>query len=145
MVWRLEGKVRRGLIWTFCIILLFRQPQKVRSLCCTSRKCVGSCIRTQSTIDIVLTPCYADHPGILPKYNALQTPVVQCRIRSRLSKVPIRVHLRPVDAFKILTLNKRFDPLLDHIDFGLELADQLAESLKDELLMREFLALSATC
>jgi hypothetical protein len=96
-------------------------------------------------IDIVLTPCYADRPGNLPKCNALQTPVVQCRIRGRLSKVSIRVHLRSVDALEILTLDKRFDPLLDHVDLRLELTNQLAESFKDELLMRKFLALSATC
>ena len=55
--------------------------------------------------------------------------------RNRLCEVPIRIHDRSIDALEILALDERLDTLLHHVDFGLELASQLAEGFEDELLM----------
>jgi hypothetical protein len=60
-----------------------------------------------------------------------------------LSKIAIRVQLRAFNPLEVLTLNKRFNALLDHVDFRLELTGELTQRLGDELLMREFLALPA--
>lgn len=52
-----------------------------------------------------------------------------------LRQIAIRIHLCAFDSLEILALDERFDTLLDHVDFWLELAGELAERLGDELLM----------
>jgi hypothetical protein len=52
-----------------------------------------------------------------------------------LCQVTVRIDLCAIDALEIFALNQRFDTLLDHVDFGLELSGQLTKGLGDELLM----------
>jgi hypothetical protein len=61
--------------------------------------------------------------------------------RNLLSQIAVRIHLRVLDPFEILALDKRFDALLDHGDLGLELRSELIQRLENQLLMRQFFAL----
>jgi hypothetical protein len=40
---------------------------------------------------------------------------------SALRQISIRIHLRAINTFKVFTFNERFNSLLDHVDFWLEL------------------------
>jgi hypothetical protein len=87
--------------------------------------------------------CYA----FLPLWYSAPNPVTNTEtpanmLNGHLSQVSVRINLRPIYTLQIFTLNKRLDALLDHIDLGLELANELTECLGHELLVRKFFTLS---
>lgn len=85
----------------------------LRGMCPNASTC-----RIPRAYDAVTMPCCEDCAKI--NHDANHTPIVNAN-RVFLRQIAVRINLCAIDTFEVFALNKRLDPLLDHVDFRLEL------------------------